>query len=96
MRGFEVKTTVFVSKSVEKQLRTIPRHIKESLRNWVVTVERIGLIDARKLPGLHDEPLLGSRKNQRSIRLSRAYRGIYVEIIKGRQILVIKVSKHDY
>ncbi len=38
----------------------------------------IGLSEVRKVPGYHDEPLKGQRKGQRSIRLSRSYRAIYV------------------
>ena len=63
-----------------------------------MVVERIGLLEARKLSGYYDEPLKGKRKGQRSIRLSRAYRAIYIEL-DGRDIQmaeVIEVSKHDY
>lgn len=50
------------------------------------------------IPGYHDEPLKGNRTGQRSIRLSKAYRAIYIidnddniEIVK-----VLEVNKHDY
>jgi proteic killer suppression protein len=36
------------------------------------------LLEVRKIKGFHDEPLKGNRKRQRSIRLSKAYRAIYV------------------
>lgn len=91
-----VKTTVFVSKSAEKELRKIPNHIKESLRNWMATVERLGIRETRKLSGFHDEPLHGDRKGQRSVRLNRAYRAIYIETIQGLELLVIEVNKHEY
>jgi proteic killer suppression protein len=96
MSSVVVKTSVLVSKSAEKQLRKIPSHIKESLRNWVATVERIGIREARKLSGFHDEPLHGDRKGQRSVRLNKAYRAIYIETIQGLQLLVIEVNKHEY
>lgn len=52
----------------------------------------------RKIPGFHDEPLLGKRKGQRSIRLNIAYRAIYVidkeDVIQFVDIL--EVNKHDY
>lgn len=37
-----------------------------------------GLYEVRKIPGYHDEPLKGKRTGQRSIRLNRAYRAIYI------------------
>ena len=96
MSSIEVKTTVKVSKRAEKQLRKIPKHIQESLRNWTVTVQRIGTRDTRKLSGFHDEPLQGDRKGQRSVRLNKAYRAIYIETIQGLELLVIEVNKHEY
>jgi proteic killer suppression protein len=96
MSSYVVKTTVLVSRAAEKQLRKIPKHIKESLRNWMATVERLGIREARKFPGLHDEPLQGDRKGQRSVRLSKAYRAIYVETIQGLKLLIIEVNKHEY
>jgi proteic killer suppression protein len=94
--GTIVMTEVVISKFAEKQLRKIPRHIQESLRGWTETVERIGIRETRRLPGYHDEPLHGDRKGQRSIRLSRAYRAIYIETAEGVRLLVIEVNKHEY
>jgi len=50
------------------------------------------------MPGLHDEPLKEDRQGQRSIRLNRAYRAIYVERDEGEVELVevIEVNKHEY
>ena len=52
----------------------------------------------RKLPGYHDEPLKGERAGQRSIRLSRAYRAIYIVASTGAVefISVEEVTKHVY
>lgn len=63
-----------------------------------MVVERVGLAEVRKLSGYHDEPLKGTRKGQRSIRLNRSYRAIYIEHESGKiQIVeVIEVSKHEY
>ncbi len=90
------KSSVLISRLAEKQLRKIPKHIQESLRNWVLIVERIGIREARKLPGLHDEPLHGNRKGQRSVRLNKAYRAIYVEKVHDLELLIIEVNKHEY
>ena len=59
---------------------------------------RDGLEEIRKIPGYHDEPLHGERRGQRSIRLSRGYRAIY--IVKSDNsiefVSVEEVNKHEY
>jgi len=86
------------SKLARKQLKKMPRHIIENLASWVDDVEVRGLEEVRKIPGHHDEPLHGDRQGQRSIRLSRAYRAIYVVKDDGEIefVSVEEVSKHDY
>lgn len=89
---------VELSKVVRRQLKKIPRHIVENLASWVDAVETIGLEDIRKISGYHDEPLHGVRRGQRSIRLSRAYRAIYVVKDDGEVefVSVEEVSRHAY
>ncbi len=89
---------VELSKLARKQLKKAPRHIIENFASWVDDVETRGLQEARKIPGYHDEPLRGDRQGQRSIRLSRAYRAIYIVKHDGSVefVLVEEVSKHDY
>jgi proteic killer suppression protein len=90
------KTVVFIDRFAEKQIRRLPHFIKECLQEWVEAVEHLGLIETRKRAGYHDEPLKGGRKGQRSVRLNRSYRVIYIETIKSIEIIVIEVSKHGY
>lgn len=85
-----------LTKFAEKQLKKLPLNIKQVLRYWAESVERYGIREVRKLPGYHDEPLKGDRKGQRSIRLNKAYRAIYVEKNEGIEITVIEVNKHEY
>ena len=88
---------VELSARAKKQLRKVPGHVADKLIAWVASVEAKGLEEVRKLPGYHDEPLKGERQGQRSIRLSRAYRAIYV--IAGQHVSFVsveEVSKHDY
>lgn len=89
-------THVLVSKFAEKQLSKIPKNIVESLRYWAATVERLGIHETRKLKGYHDEPLKGDRKGERSVRLNRSYRVIYIETKAGLELLIIEVNKHEY
>lgn len=48
-------------------------------------------------PGFHDEPLKGTRQGQRSIRLNRSYRAIYIETMDGtvELVKVVEVTKHE-
>ncbi len=89
---------VILSKLARKQLQRMPRHIVENLAAWVDDVETRGLEEARKVPGYHDEPLHGERHGQRSVRLSRSYRAVYV--VKGQGaaefVSIEEVSKHAY
>lgn len=89
---------VELSSLARKQLKKTPRHIVENLAAWVDDVETQGLEEARKVSGYHDEPLHGERQGQRSIRLSRSYRAIYVVESEGvvRYVLIEEITKHAY
>ncbi|MCW5589687.1 MAG: type II toxin-antitoxin system mRNA interferase toxin, RelE/StbE family [Legionellales bacterium] len=89
---------VELSKNVIKDLKCLPKHIVLKLGSWIELVAESGLKAAQKIPGYHDEPLKGNRKGQRSIRLNRAYRAIYVidESNKIHFVSVVEVNKHEY
>ena len=70
--------TVTISETALTQLQKVPVHIAEKLYTWIKQVKLLGLSETRKIMGYHDEPLKGARDGQRSIRLNRAYRAIYV------------------
>lgn len=90
--------TVLLSKQAKDDLRTIPAHIARKVATWIDSVAHDGLLAIRKIPGFHDEPLKGNRKGQRSIRLSKAYRAIYIIGQHGNIEIaeIIEVNKHDY
>lgn len=77
-------TKVVLSPGAQKDLEKVPRYIEEKLMEWIKSY--------------HDEPLKGKRSGHRSIRLNRAYRGIYKEQDQTivLELLVIEVSKHEY
>jgi proteic killer suppression protein len=84
--------------NVLKDLRKIPFHIVKNFQRWIKLVEMYGIKEIRKMPGFHDEPLKGNRVGQRSIRLSKSYRAIYIEY-EEEQIHILSVeeiNKHDY
>ncbi len=89
---------VVLSRLARRQLAKSPRHIAQKLLAWIDQVESEGLEETRKTPGFHDEVLRGQRSGQRSIRLSRSYRAIYVLKEDGELefVSVEEVSKHDY
>ena len=92
---------VRLAKVARRGLKKSPGHIVVKLLGWVDLVEKEGLHRARRIPGYHDEPLRGRRWGQRSIRLSRSWRAIYVVVKmegEGREqfVQVTEVTKHDY
>ena len=89
---------VEISRGAQKDLRKVPRHIAEKLQEWVHAVGQYALGEVRKLKGYHDEPLKGPRAGQRSIRLSRGYRAIYIIKKDGSVefVSVEEVNLHNY
>jgi len=89
---------VELTRRAEKQVRRIPVHVGAKLLHWVYLVREIGLEEVRRIPGFHDEPLVGRRRGMRSVRLSRAYRALYRVVPQGdiEVACVEEVSKHGY
>lgn len=89
---------VIISTKAKKEISKLPGFIVTKLLAWIDDVEVRGLEMVRKIPGYHDEPLKGDRKGQRSIRLNKAYRAIYIIKNDGtiEFIEVIEVNKHAY
>ena len=89
---------VIINKNAKRELQKVPAHIQIKLFEWIEAVSHEGLLEVRKIPGFHDEPLRGTRNGQRSIRLSKSYRAIY-KLEKDNQmeiVEIIEVNKHDY
>ena len=89
---------VVLTDSAKKDLKKVPLPVALKLQSWIDAVGNDGLREVRKVSGYHDEPLKGKRKNQRSIRLNRSYRAIYI-ISENQQISFVEireVNKHDY
>lgn len=91
-------TEIQITKQALKDLKRTPQYIQEKFRAWLVAVNKAGLEDTRKRPGWHDEPLIGDRKGQRSIRLNKQWRAIYIIKQNGQVefIEVKEVTPHDY
>lgn len=91
-------TKVILSKNAQRAIEKIPRYIVDKLDEWIESVETDGIYETRKCSGYHDEPLKGKLHGLRSIRLSKAYRAIYVHRTNGSLeiIFVTEINKHDY
>jgi proteic killer suppression protein len=89
-------TKISLSKNFGKELSKVPNFIRKKVLFWIFLVESNGLPEVMKLTGFHDEPLKGTRKGQRSIRVNRAYRVIYRLIQNHVHIELLEVHKHDY
>lgn len=89
---------VVLTKRAKRDLLKVPGYIARKLQSWVDNIECDGLNEVRKIPGYHDEPLKGERSGQRSIKLNKAYRAIYmIDENSGVEIVeVLEVNKHAY
>ena len=91
-------TEVQITKSALKDLKRTPTDLQGKFRAWAITVSKAGLEETRKCLGWHDEPLLGDRKGQRSIRLNKQWRAIYIIKSNGtiEFVEVTEVVPHEY
>jgi proteic killer suppression protein len=88
-----------ITRRALKELDKAPSQVQIKYIAWVKLVEKTGLMETRKIKGFHDVPLVGDRKRQRSIRLNKQWRAIYViknEQIEIQFIEVLEVTAHDY
>ena len=89
---------VELSAKSRKQLAGVPIHIARKFALWVDLVRVDGLPAARAVPGFRDHALKGKWQGYRAVRLSDAYRAIY--IVRARAsietVCVEEVNKHEY
>ena len=91
-------TEIKITKQALKDLKKAPQYLQEKFSAWLVAVNKAGLEETRKRSGWHDEPLQGDRRGQRSIRLNKQWRAIYI-IKKNGQIDFVEVTEvmpHEY
>jgi proteic killer suppression protein len=97
MQIYDIYTVKF-SKQALKDLQKIPHHIIINLEAWIHAVGLCGLSEVMKIRSYHDELLKGDRAGERSIRLNKAYRAIYIIKNDGcvRFVEIMEVTKHEY
>lgn len=89
---------VELSRTARKQLTKVPAYIVRKFALWVDLVQFEGLEAARSVPGFRDHGLKGKWQGCRAIRLSDAYRAIYI-VRTDRSVEAVyveEVNKHDY
>ena len=81
-----------------KDLDAAPENVQRKFVAWTMNVAATGVEEVRKISGWHDEPLKGTLKGLRSIRLSALWRAFYVEKEDGsiRFIEVKEINPHKY
>ncbi len=89
---------IVLSRHATKQINNLPVHIYRKYLYWVDLIKSVGLYEARKYKGFHDEPLKGKHAGQHSVRLSKQYRLIYCEMktTDTLAIHILEVNKHEY
>jgi toxin HigB-1 len=90
-------TQVIITRAARKGLENAPPHVRDKFGIWVKTVRLFGLEIARSSPSLHDEALQGQRQGQRSIRLNKQWRAVYIQTPANTLLVtVLEVTAHDY
>jgi addiction module RelE/StbE family toxin len=82
--------------SLSRALKKVPVQIREKYEVWKDIVRHSGPQGLARIRGFNDEALKGDWDGWRSSRLSQAYRVIYSVEQTELQVLVERVSKHDY
>ena len=88
--------TVSEVKWVTKSFAKLPRDILLKYKSWVEVITIGGPSNLRNYPSFRDERLKGSLKMCRASRLNRKYRVLYLEEEEQKEIIVLKITAHEY
>ena len=83
-------------REISKTVRGLPVRIIKEYEIWKNLLYRHGPNILRAYPRYHDEHLKGTRKGQRSSRLSLQYRVIYAVDHNIITIYVLEITPHNY
>ncbi len=87
---------IFEHRSLQRQIRKLPKNILKRYEKWKDIVEVSGPNGLRLIRGFNDESLRGDWKGHRSSRLGGQYRVIYRIEREKLFVMVIDVTAHDY
>ena len=83
-------------REIAKICRKLPSDVVKKYELWKDIIFRHGPEKLKEFRGFHDEKLKGTRKGQRSSRLSSQYRVIYTVKRKIITVFVLEISPHEY
>lgn len=87
---------IYETKNVTKSLKKIPKDIKHKYRAWVEIIRNGGSENLAYYPSFKDKQLNGKLRECRSSRLNIQYRVVYKEDKSIKEIIVMKVTPHNY
>jgi mRNA-degrading endonuclease RelE of RelBE toxin-antitoxin system len=87
---------VYETKAVTKEVHKLPKQVQRKYKVWVEVARNGGSANLRNFPGFKDEKLQGELRECRSSRLNIQYRVIYSEKKDVKEIIVLKVTPHEY
>ena len=87
---------VYEAKAVTKDVAKLPKQIQRKYKVWVEVVRNGGSANLKHFPGFKDEALKGELRHCRSSRLNIQYRVVYSEKKDIKEIIVLKVTPHEY
>jgi mRNA-degrading endonuclease RelE of RelBE toxin-antitoxin system len=83
-------------REISRVVHRLPNWIVKEYEAWKDLVRQEGPGILRQFPGYHDEKLEGTRKGQRSSRLNRQYRVIYMVDRNTVTVFVLEITPHKY
>ena len=87
---------ILEAKSVVKEVKRLPREIQKAYEAWKNIILASGPQSLHKINGYWDHALKGIWKGARASSLSKQWRVIYVVQAEAVQVIVLRVSPHDY
>ena len=87
---------IYETKAVTKEVSKLPKQVQRKYKVWVEVVRNGGSAKLKNFPGFKDEALKGELRHCRSSRLNIQYRVVYSEKRDIKEIIVLKVTPHEY
>lgn len=87
---------VIETNTASKELDKAPSEVLEKYEFWKNVVQVSGVLGLKVYSGFRDHPLKGEWQGARSSSLNRKWRVIYCTRAEKVQVLVVRVTAHDY
>jgi mRNA-degrading endonuclease YafQ of YafQ-DinJ toxin-antitoxin module len=87
---------IYETKLVTKQIKKLQGDVARKYKAWVEIVKWGGPRNLIHYPGFKDEALKGNLKGYRSSRLNLLYRVIYSPVKAKQELVVWRITPHQY